>query len=323
MLQPQFWHIDSPDSTANRASHVDHEIKWAERIICPVNDGHQRGGKRLSDLSVSLPPRAARDDFVWAWGGNCLLQDSAFDLFKSSGFTGFEVRPVKAKCERPSFDDFMAAVRVVGMLPMERFLADDDSFKIELAGGREVEIPSSIGMAIRGMAIGVRMQFEGALEKARSAKVAEQAFVDFTGLAEDSRRVVSQIAAIAASREPPALHELVVTGWGGIAPPESGVKLIEKCDACGLLYFSAWTNPETLIDSSRWDGSDFFRVWPAASFVTRRVADAIRDNRLSGAVLTPPAELPPCGSRTLSGNRLSLWMPADRAHELGAALGIE
>ena len=34
------------------------------------------------------------------------------------------------------------------------------------------------------------------------------------------------------------LWELVLTGWAGMASAESGIRLIERCDGCGLLTYS-------------------------------------------------------------------------------------
>lgn len=128
---------------------------------------------------------------------------------------------------------------------------------------------------------------------------------------------------VASQTEVPRLWELVVTGWGGAAPPESGVHLASTCDACGLLVYSGITDPQRLIDASQWDGSDFFMVWPLPLyiFVTDRVAEFIERRRFRGAQLRPLAEL----RRTTNGfgpGRLSLWMPDERARLLGEPLGI-
>jgi len=227
MLQSHFLHLSSPEPTARLAEWVDNEID-TERVRCPINDGHQRGGKRLNNLSIALPGSSV-DDFVWTWCSECLLTDRVLELFKASGFTGFEVKPVKA-----------------------------------------------------------RFRY--------------------------------------ANEVPPRLWELVVTGWAGMAPAESGIKLIEDCPACGHKVYSAWTNPEKLIAHSQWDGSDFFMVWPIPNyvFVTERVAQTVRDNGLSGAVLKSPGELmfPRRVIPTLSPGRLSYSMPEQRARELGEPLGI-
>lgn len=192
MAKSHFWVLDSPPSLARLAEWVHDEVE-TESIICPANDGHQRGGRRLTNLSVTLSGHDV-EDIVWTWGGGPLLTDHVLELFRSAGFTGFRVKPVKAVFKR-------------------------------------------------------------------------------------------------SKERPPRLWELVVTGWGGIAPPESGVRLLERCDACGLHYYSQWTKPDKLIDPAQWDGSDFFLVWLGGTFVTQRVADLIRTERLTGVVLKLPSEM--------------------------------
>jgi hypothetical protein len=121
---------------------------------------------------------------------------------------------------------------------------------------------------------------------------------------------------------PPTLWELVVTGWGGLAPETSGIRLRERCDACGFLGYSGLQAPAQLIDESQWDGRDFFMVWPLPVFilVTDRVWAAIRDAKFTGAFLKPVNEL--AVTDGYSPGRLSYWMPEKRAHELGDSLGI-
>ena len=327
MGHSQFWHLGSPESTARLARWAE-DMDYESTVFCPVNDGHQRAGKRLPELSIVLT-RQGIQDFVWTWHNECLLQDSVLELFKRSGFTGFAVKPVKARFKRACFDDgnLVLAVRLMQILPMGTLLGGDDFFKIALAGGREVTVPSSIGKAIHDMTPAVQEEFETALSKATSAKKAQTVLADFTGLVAESRQLLSQVKAIMDQPQPPRLSELVVTGWGGMAPPESGIKLIERCEGCSHYVYSAWSNPQNLIDSSQWDGSDFFVVWPLPShiFVTECVVRVIRDNRLSGIVLKPSGDLvfPPETIPTLSTGRLSDWMPPERARELGAALGID
>lgn len=216
MSGTRFWHLDSPDSTVKRAEWAD-EMDM-EQIVCPADKHHRRGGKRLTDLSVALPGGAVQD-FVWTWFSECLLQDHVLELFRASGFTGFEIKPVKA-------------------------------------------------------------EFKGTID-----------------------------------RKPPRLWEMVVTGWGGFATPESGFSLIEQCEACGISTYSGCTHPEELIDTSYWDGSDFFIVWPLPKFifVTSRVVQAIRDNRLTGVTCRAPEEL---GIDGASPGRLSRWIPEERSRQL-------
>jgi hypothetical protein len=225
MNRPQFFHLGSTESLARLAEWVDAEID-TEKVVCPVNDGHQRGGKRLTNLSVSLPGHTI-EGFVWTWYSECLLTDRVLELFKSSGFTGFEVKQVKARYKR-------------------------------------------------------------------------------------------------STEVPPRLWELVVTGWAGVAPPKSGIKLIEDCPVCGHKAYSAPTNLARLINPSQWDGSDFFMVWPLPKYIftTDRVAQVIRANRVAGAVLSRPEDLSFSPDDTIGGGRLSYWMPEERARELGEPLGI-
>jgi hypothetical protein len=227
MAESQFWHLAHPNSTARNAEWVQGDMQL-EHVTCPAKEGHRRGGKRLTNLSVALRGKGV-EDFIWTWLSECLVRDQVLELFRASGFTGIDVRPVKAKFKRPCGDD------------------------------------------------------------------------------------------------PPRLWELVITGWAGIASVESGIKLTEKCDACGLLRYSRCENLGKLIEVSHWDGSDFFMVWPLPKFifVTERVAKAIRENRLTGAILARPEDmsfgLPP----GFGPGRLSYWMPERRARELGGTLGID
>src|SRR5207244_4348579 len=88
-------------------------------------------------------------------------------------------------------------------------------------------------------------------------------------------------------------RELVVTGWGGVAPKSSGVRLIESCSNCGLLTYSRvleWTN---LFDERQWDGSEIFIIWPLPRYimVTNRVASLINSNRLTGVKCVPLSQI--------------------------------
>ena len=128
------------------------------------------------------------------------------------------------------------------------------------------------------------------------------------------------------AEKPPMLWELAVTGWGGVVRPESGVKRIHFCEECKHVRYSGVTNAHNLIDESRWDGSDVFLIWPmpGSIFVTERVADYIRDHRLSGAVLKRPDEYE-SSTAVIDGfspGRLSYSMPESRARELGERAGV-
>jgi hypothetical protein len=226
MTKSQFWCIGSADSTVRLAEWMPGKMDL-EQVICTVNTGHRRGGKRLTNLSILLQGQTI-EDFVWTWQSECLVQDHVLDLFRRSGFTGFEVKPVKAMFKR------------------------------------------------------------------------------------------------ACEVEPPRLWELIVTGWAGMASVESGIKLLERCEGCGYTVYSGISNLGAVIDASKWDGSDFFMVWPLPKFifVSDRAAQVICQSRLIGAVLKQPSDVNLSGG-TIGGGRLSYWMPQERARDLGGLLGID
>ena len=123
---------------------------------------------------------------------------------------------------------------------------------------------------------------------------------------------------------PPRLRELLVRGWGGLAPPSSGVRLLESCPGCGHRVYSTFSSPLKLIDPSAWDGSDVFMVWPLPRFimVTTKVANLIERAELTGAALIPISQLHTQGD-TLTPGSLSDWFPSEEAARLGSKIGIE
>jgi hypothetical protein len=125
--------------------------------------------------------------------------------------------------------------------------------------------------------------------------------------------------------DPPELFELRVTGWAGIAPLSSGVRLVEHCEHCGLLVYSNFKDATQLIDLKLWDGSDFFMIWPLPRFIflTERAKNVIERAGLEGAIFVPAEKLPASEHRHLSPGRLSYWMSKERAHELDELYGIE
>ena len=124
-------------------------------------------------------------------------------------------------------------------------------------------------------------------------------------------------------------RELIVTGWAGIALPESGVQLVQSCAGCPYKEYSAITNYEKVVDWSQWTGEDFFIVWPMAAYklVTERVAmwllaRNVKSVRLEGGFTEREGQ--PIISRlgfTVGG--LSDYLPEDLALKYGKPLGIE
>lgn len=126
-------------------------------------------------------------------------------------------------------------------------------------------------------------------------------------------------------KKAPNLWELVITGWGGVAPEESGIKFLdsEKCEVCGKIKYSAPTDFLKIFSLSQWDGSDFFIIWPLPKFyfVTERVLKVLQKYNLSDFSLLRLEEYN-FSSKKISPGRLHYYMPDARAHELGDPLGI-
>jgi hypothetical protein len=70
-----------------------------EQVVCPRFPGHQRGGKRTTDLKIVLRTTEL-PDFIWFdYGGGCVIQDRVLQLLRDYYVSGFEVRPVSARFE--------------------------------------------------------------------------------------------------------------------------------------------------------------------------------------------------------------------------------
>lgn len=124
----------------------------------------------------------------------------------------------------------------------------------------------------------------------------------------------------------PKLWELIPIGWGGVAPEESGVHLLRIRPSDRRRTYSKFTDPSRLISESQWDGSDFFILWPLAGhiFITDRVAQFIKKEKLAGAVLTRIQDMRwpgGIGDECMPG-QLRYYLPEPRAREIGEPLGI-
>lgn len=89
-----FWQLSKPESVRGRAE-WDDSMKL-EGGRCPIDPGHAPRGERLTDLSVLLTTKRI-PDIIWTWYSECLIQDHVLQLFREQGFTGFNVKPVKAR----------------------------------------------------------------------------------------------------------------------------------------------------------------------------------------------------------------------------------
>ena len=118
--------------------------------------------------------------------------------------------------------------------------------------------------------------------------------------------------------------QLVVVGWAGLAPEESGIHLVKRCPSCLCAEYSGLANPEKLVDFLRWTGDDFFVVWPLPRYllITARVADFLRARKINSFSLQKPdTAWSHYGGFTVG--RLSSSMPDDIALKYGEPLGIE
>jgi hypothetical protein len=83
-----------------------------EGIVCPINEGHQRAGKRIGDLKINVIDKKA-SDFFWTFFSECIITDKTANLFKDAGFTGFRLKPVHV-CNKSVFPvlwEFIVLVR--------------------------------------------------------------------------------------------------------------------------------------------------------------------------------------------------------------------
>jgi hypothetical protein len=87
---------------------------------------------------------------------------------------------------------------------------------------------------------------------------------------------------------------LEVTGWGGLAHPSSGIRLVRSCTGCDLREYSGLKNPKRLVDVKQWAGDDFFIVWPLEwrIVVTGRVAEYFQSAKVRSCEIRPLAAPP-------------------------------
>jgi hypothetical protein len=88
------------------------------------------------------------------------------------------------------------------------------------------------------------------------------------------------------------LFEVGITGFAGFATPPHGVNIRERCDECGIYSFSFDDPFASLIDQRKWDGSDFFTIWPLPKIqiCTAKAVAALRGYNVSGVAAIPIEE---------------------------------
>jgi hypothetical protein len=138
----------------------------------------------------------------------------------------------------------------------------------------------------------------------------------------DVRPVVAQYPKPIKAR-PPDLYEVIVTGWAGLPSPEAKLIVTRSCGACGDTHYSIG-EPGKILDPGAWDGSDLFIVWPFPRhpFASERLASIIRQEKLSGVTLIPPAAIDMEPDANIHAGSLFAWMPEERAELLSRQLGV-
>jgi hypothetical protein len=93
-----FWLLEPP-LNQKRATE-DGDTKY-EKITCPSDDGHLRGGRRLGDLRVAIDPGGVKD-FTWTWSHDILASERLLDVFLKHRITGYEIRPATVSYSKRS-----------------------------------------------------------------------------------------------------------------------------------------------------------------------------------------------------------------------------
>ena len=74
-----------------------------ESIVCPVDDGHQRAGRRITQLHLALESKTVVD-FSWTCLSDVVITDHALQILMAASLTGFRVEPTKVVSHRKQRD---------------------------------------------------------------------------------------------------------------------------------------------------------------------------------------------------------------------------
>jgi hypothetical protein len=90
----------------------------------------------------------------------------------------------------------------------------------------------------------------------------------------------------------PKLWEFIVTGDAGLSHPESGITVKDKCEACGMVRYSAYDRG-IKVNVDTYDGSDFFVVkeYPGHVLVNEKAKNVIEVHGLSGVTFVESMQL--------------------------------
>lgn len=117
-------------------------------------------------------------------------------------------------------------------------------------------------------------------------------------------------------------HQLIWTGWGGVADPRSGIVQIPS-DQSQHAYLPP-TDNSRIFDDAQWDGSDFFFIFPlmGSRFATERVIRLLEQFKINYYTSTPIVNFPRYTTEIFPAP-LRCYYSDEKAKELGKNLGID
>jgi hypothetical protein len=124
-------------------------------------------------------------------------------------------------------------------------------------------------------------------------------------------------------------REFIVTGWAGVARPESGMKLLDSCPGCFWKDYGPIHDFTQVIDWDRWTQEDFFFVWPLVyqRLCTERAAKWLETSGIRSFCLGNGFERLEKRKNSLCfgipRGPLSAYLPEDLAIKYGRPLGLE
>lgn len=124
-------------------------------------------------------------------------------------------------------------------------------------------------------------------------------------------------------------REFIVTGWAGVARPESGMRLLDSCPGCLWKDYGPIRDFSRVIDWDQWTGEDFFIVWPLTRhrLCTERVSKWLKGSGIRSFRLGRGFELLEKKKDSLNfgipRGPLSQYLPEDLAIKYGRPLGLE
>ena len=112
-----WWMWKPPEGLRGRADWDGRRTMILDKIICRMNPGHNRAGRRAPRLHIEFNMHIKWDrGLVWVHGGDCLATDRVREVFMDERVTGVEFRKthVRWQPERPKEIPQIWELRVVG-----------------------------------------------------------------------------------------------------------------------------------------------------------------------------------------------------------------